>query len=90
MIKHRKPRNRPTSIVRYAATPAITAAHEQDGLVAFEQAETDLTLSLGADRRQETLSALEDRARCELAIESRAAELATARAARLESFLARF
>jgi len=90
MIKHRKPRTRPTSIVRYAATPAITAAHEQDGLVAFEQAETDLTLSLGADRRQEACRAIQDRAQCELSIEQRAADRATARASRLEAFLARF
>jgi len=90
MIKHRKPRNRTAAIVRYAATPAIVSAHAQDGLVALEQAETDLTLSLGADRRQEAIASLEDRARCELSIEHRAAERATARAARLQAFLGRF
>lgn len=90
MIKHRKPRARPTSIVRYTATPAISAAAAQDGLVAFEQAETDLTLSLGADRRQQALAEIQDRAQCELGIEQRAADRATARASRLEAFLARF
>src|SRR3972149_1545718 len=90
MIKHRKPRTRTTSIVRYTATPAISAAAAQDGLVAFEQADTVLTLSLGADRRQQALADIQDRAPCGLGIGVRAAERATARVSLLEEFLARF
>ena len=89
-MKHRPIRRHVnhSAIVRYTATPAITAAHQQDGLVTLERSETDLTLALGADRRSEVVEAMVDRATVELGIEKRTIQRANARAQRIESFLA--